>query len=578
MRQDNPVTPSHGEHGGPLLQHAAGHVEISVFESGVPPRFRLYFLDQALQPIGPPPAPSAVMETERPGSIRQRFAFRAGDGFLESTTNIPEPHEFLARLELESGRQRLACLFSEEGHGHDHGEDPHADTGSHGGPLVAHADGFLEISVFESGVPPRFRLHFLDNDGQPTAPLPAEAVTLTTARSNGGEETFHFRQDGDYLESTTEIPEPHAFDARVLIEREDGRQCLVTPFTEAGHGHDHHGDPHGHHTHGHGAHGHAHHGHPHDHDHHHGGGLLGWLRGMFGHSHDIADQVDSVMESSTKGIRALKISLVGLGITAILQVFVVLYSGSVALLADTIHNFADAATSIPLWIAFALAQRGANRRFTYGYGKAEDVAGVIIVGVIFFSACVAGYETVLKFIHPEPMEHLGWVAAAALIGFIGNEAVAVYRIRVGQQIGSAALVADGQHSRVDGFTSLSVLIGVIGTWLGFPLADPIVGIGITLAILFIVKDAARAVWNRLIDGIEPEILDDIAHAPSHIAGVQAVRNVRARWIGHKVYSDVAIAVDPDLPVHVADTIARAVERSLRAHVRPLGEVVVRVTL
>jgi len=299
---------------------------------------------------------------------------------------------------------------------------------------------------------------------------------------------------------------------------------------------------------------------------------------MFGHSHDIAEQVDTVMESSAKGIRALKISLVGLGGTALLQVLVVLYSGSVALLADTIHNFADAATAIPLWIAFALAQRGANRRFTYGYGKAEDVAGVVIVGVIFFSACVAGYEAVLKFIHPEPMEHLGWVAAAALIGFVGNEAVAVYRIRVGRQIGSAALVADGQHSRVDGFTSLSVLIGVIGTWLGFPLADPIVGVGITIAILFIVKDAARAVWHRLIDGIEPEILDDIAHAPSHIAGVQAVRNVRARWIGHKVYSDVAIAVDPDLPVHVADAIARAVERSLRAHVRPLGEVVVRVTL
>jgi len=457
MRQSNLLSPSHGEHGGPLLPHTTGYAEISVFESGVPPRFRLYFLDQARQSVAPPPAPSVVMETERPGGSRQRFAFREGEGFLESTTNLPEPH---------------------------------------------------------------------------------------------------------------------AFEARVIIEREDGRQCLVTPFTESGH-HlpDHHDHVHGHHAHGHGA-----HGHPHDHDHHHGGGLLGWLRGMFGHSHDIAEQVDTVMESSAKGIRALKISLVGLGGTALLQVLVVLYSGSVALLADTIHNFADAATAIPLWIAFALAQRGANRRFTYGYGKAEDVAGVVIVGVIFFSACVAGYEAVLKFIHPEPMEHLGWVAAAALIGFVGNEAVAVYRIRVGRQIGSAALVADGQHSRVDGFTSLSVLIGVIGTWLGFPLADPIVGVGITIAILFIVKDAARAVWHRLIDGIEPEILDDIAHAPSHIAGVQAVRNVRARWIGHKVYSDVAIAVDPDLPVHVADAIARAVERSLRAHVRPLGEVVVRVTL
>ena len=176
------------------------------------------------------------------------------------------------------------------------------------------------------------------------------------------------------------------------------------------------------------------------------------------------------------------------------------------------------------------------------------------------------------------MTHLGWVMMASIVGFIGNEAVAIYRIRVGREIGSAALIADGQHSRVDGFTSLSVLIGVIGTWLGYPLVDPIVGIGITIAILFIVKDAARAVWHRLIDGIEPEILDEITHAPSHVAGVRAVRTVRARWIGHKVYSDVAIAVDPSLPVHVADAIARAVEKSLREHVRLLGEVVVRVTV
>ena len=577
MPQSNPNPPSHGAHDGPLLRHAGGNVEISVFEIGVPPRFRLFFLDEALQPSNLPPASSVVAETERPGGIRQRFLFREGEGYLESTTNIPEPHEFLLRLTLESGRQRLVCLFTEEGHGHDHGEHPGADSdsGSHGGPLLAYADGLLEISVFETGVAPRFRLYFLDNDGQPAAPLPAGAVTLTTARSNGSEETFPFHAQGDYLESISEIPEPHEFEVRVLIEREDGRQCLVTPFTEAGQ-HDHH--THSHDDHGHGAHGHADHGHPHDHNHHHGGGLLGWFRATFAHSHDMAEQVDTVMESSAKGIRALKISLVGLGITALLQVFVVLYSGSVALLADTIHNFADAATSIPLWIAFALARRGANRRFTYGYGKAEDVAGVVIVCVIFFSACVAGYEAVLKFIQTEPMQHLGWVATAALIGFVGNEAVAVYRIRVGRQIGSAALIADGQHSRVDGFTSLSVLIGVIGTWLGFPLTDPIVGIGITIAILFIVKDAARAVWHRLIDGIEPEILDDIEHAPSHIAGVQAVRNVRARWIGHKVYSDVAIAVDPDLPVHIADAIAREVERSLRAHVRPLGEVVVRVTL
>ncbi|MEA3188204.1 MAG: hypothetical protein QOD99_2034 [Chthoniobacter sp.] len=319
------------------------------------------------------------------------------------------------------------------------------------------------------------------------------------------------------------------------------------------------------------------HGHSHGpggHDH--GAGILGWLRGTFAHSHSAPDKVDESMESNERGIRALKISLVGLGITALVQLVIVLISGSVALLADTIHNFADAGTSIPLWIAFALARRGASRRFTYGYGKTEDVAGVVIVLIIFFSACVAAYESVLKIIHPQPVLYLGWVAVAAIVGFIGNEAVAVFRISVGKEIGSAALVADGQHARVDGFTSLAVLIGVIGAWFGLPILDPIIGVAITIAILFIVKDAALSIWTRLIDGIEPEILAEIEHAPTHVPGVLAVHDVRARWLGHRVYSDVAINVDAAMSVRDADVISKKVEEALREHVRLLGSVVVRV--
>jgi cation diffusion facilitator family transporter len=328
-----------------------------------------------------------------------------------------------------------------------------------------------------------------------------------------------------------------------------------------------HHDHHHHHHHGGGHH------HEHEHDR---GGVLARLRRLYGHFHSIAEKTDSVLESSERGIRALKISFVGLGLTAALQLLVVLASGSVALLADTIHNFADAGTSIPLWIAFSLARRGASRRFTYGYGKTEDVAGIIIVLIIFFSACVAGYESVRKMIHPEPVMQLGWVALAAIIGFLGNEAVAIFRIRVGKQIGSAALVADGQHARVDGFTSLAVLIGVGGVWLGFPMLDPIVGIAITIAILFIVKDAASSVWTRLVDGIEPDILAQIEHAPLHVNGVRAVRDVRARWLGHRVYSDVTIEVDPALSVKEADGISDAVQKSLHNHVRLLGNIVVRV--
>ena len=178
------------------------------------------------------------------------------------------------------------------------------------------------------------------------------------------------------------------------------------------------------------------------------------------------------MATNERGIWALKVSLIGLGATALFQVVIVLLSGSTALLADTIHNLGDAATSVPLWIAFALQRRARSRRFTYGYGRAEDLAGVVIVGLIFVSACVAGYESIRKLIDPQPVTHLWWVAAAAIIGFIGNEAVAVFRIRVGEQIGSAALIADGQHSRVDGFTSLAVLIGAIGVSMGVPILDP----------------------------------------------------------------------------------------------------------
>src|SRR5215218_4893424 len=212
------------------------------------------------------------------------------------------------------------------------------------------------------------------------------------------------------------------------------------------------------HSHDHDAHDHHHH----DHGHERQSGLLGWLRHTFAHSHDVHEKVDDAMATNDRGIRALKISLVGLGATALFQVVIVLLSGSTALLADTIHNFGDAATSLPLWIAFALQRRARSRRFTYGYGRTEDLAGVVIVGVIFFSACVAGYETIRKIVDPQPVTHLWWVAAAALVGFVGNEAVAVFRIRTGTQIGSAALIADGQHSRVDGFTSLAVLVGAIG--------------------------------------------------------------------------------------------------------------------
>ena len=314
----------------------------------------------------------------------------------------------------------------------------------------------------------------------------------------------------------------------------------------------------------------------HGHDHAHRPGVLGWLRHTFAHSHDAHEKVDDAMATHELGIRALKISLVWLGLTALFQVGIVLVSGSTALLADTIHNFGDAGTAIPLWIAFSLQRRAASKRYTYGYGRTEDLAGVVIVLVIFMSAAIAGFESIRKLINGASVTHLWWVAAAAIVGFLGNEAVAVYRIRIGNQIGSAALIADGQHSRVDGFTSLAVLVGAIGAAVGVPILDPLIGLVITIAILFIVKDAARAIFRRLLDGIEPEVLTEVAHAPMHVAGVEDVHAVRARWLGHKVMADLHITVDRRLSVDQSHSIVGRVEQALKDHVRSFGEATITV--
>ncbi|HEV7217124.1 MAG TPA: cation diffusion facilitator family transporter, partial [Chloroflexota bacterium] len=300
-----------------------------------------------------------------------------------------------------------------------------------------------------------------------------------------------------------------------------------------------------------GAHGHEHgpaggsSAHGDNHAHEHGSGLLGQLREavpfLHGHSHG-ESQVDAALEGSERGLWALKVSLLGLGVTALVQLIVVLISGSVGLLADTIHNFGDALTAVPLGVAFVLGRRPPTRRYTYGYGKAEDIAGVLIIALILLSALIAAYETVRKLIHPQPLHYLGWVMAAALVGFLGNEAVAQFRIRVGAQIGSAALVADGQHARVDGFTSLAVLIGALGVWAGFPLADPIVGLLITVTILFIVKDTVVVIWRRLMDAIDPELVTGIESATAAVPGVEQVQRVRLRWLGHRMEAEVPITV------------------------------------
>ncbi|MBB2940444.1 cation diffusion facilitator family transporter [Actinoplanes lutulentus] len=317
-----------------------------------------------------------------------------------------------------------------------------------------------------------------------------------------------------------------------------------------------------------------HHGHGHDHEHPHRGR---WLRHLLTpHSHDSADKVDSELESSREGLRALWISLAGLGITAALQALIVALSGSVALLGDTVHNVADALTAVPLAIAFWLGRRAATRAYTYGFGRAEDLAGVVIVAVIAGSAVVSGYLAVDRLLNPQPMTHIPWVLAAGLIGFAGNEIVARYRITVGRRIGSAALVADGLHARTDGFTSLAVVLAAAGARLGWSWADPVVGLAITVAIVFVLKDAAREVYHRLMDRVDPQLVDQAERELRTIAGIRDVSGLRLRWIGHHLHAEAGIVVDAHLTLLAAHEIAADAEHQLTHHVPRLTGATVHV--
>ena len=280
------------------------------------------------------------------------------------------------------------------------------------------------------------------------------------------------------------------------------------------------------------------------------------------HTHDAAAKVDRVMESSAAGIRTLWISLAGLGGTAVAQAAVVAISGSVALLGDSIHNAADALTALPLGVAFLAGRRPATRRFTYGFGRAEDIAGILIVVLIALSSALAAIAAISRLIHPAAVSYLPAVAAAAMIGFIGNEWVARYRLRVGREIGSAALIADGLHARTDGFTSLAVLLGAAGVALGWRLADPVVGLVITVAILFVLKDAAREVFRRLMDAVDPALLETAESALRGAHGVIDVSGLRMRWIGHHLHAEVTIVVDGQLSVRDAHEVAVSAEHTL----------------
>lgn len=316
----------------------------------------------------------------------------------------------------------------------------------------------------------------------------------------------------------------------------------------------------------------------HSHDHTPPKGVLGWIAQIFhigGHDHPSLIS-DNAFNVNQEGIRTVWLALLALGTTSIIQIVIVTLSGSVALLADTVHNVGDTLNSIPLLVAFYLARRVATRRYTYGFGRAEDVAGIFIVLSIAVSAGVVFWESFQKLINPQPMQNIPWVAAAAVIGFLGNEAVALLQIRVGRKIGSEAMIADGLHARIDGITSLAVLAAAGGTLVGLPILDPIIGLLIGVAILFITRDATLRIWYRLMDAVDPSLVTQIEHYTTEVSGVQAVKRLRVRWNGHRLFAEIAITVEDERSLAESSQIAENIERTLRQAIPHLSEATIQV--
>ncbi len=320
------------------------------------------------------------------------------------------------------------------------------------------------------------------------------------------------------------------------------------------------------------------------HEHHHGpetgrlGALIHRIRELAPHDHGPAAPL---ADTGAEGIRATKVSLIGLGVTAALQAVIVAFTGSVALLSDTLHNITDALTAIPLWIAFSLGRRPPSRRFTHGLHRAEDLAGIVILIAIAVSAGAVAWESIDRLFDPRELDYVGWVIAAGFVGALGNELVARYRIRVGRRISSEALVTDGVHARTDALTSLAVVAAGVGAAVGADWADPVAGLVVAAMILVLLRRSALAMFGRLLDAVDPALVDRVTAAAAEVPGVEAVDAVRLAWRGHRLDASLSVEVDPSLSVRDGHTIAQQAAHALHhefphavdvvVHVDPHGE-------
>lgn len=278
--------------------------------------------------------------------------------------------------------------------------------------------------------------------------------------------------------------------------------------------------------------------------------------------------------ATAQGIRAIKISAVGLLATAAVQLAIVAVGRSAGLFADALHNLSDVFTTVALWIAFHASRRAATRRYTFGYDRFEDLAGVGIVVVIGVSAVLAGWESYRAFVEVREVAFLEASLVAAFIGVVGNEVVARYKIKVGRQIRSAALAADGRHARIDALVSAGAVAGLAGVALGFPAADPVAGMLITAAIVWITVTSAREVAARLTDAVDEEVIGRIEELASSIDGVREVHDVKARWAGRSLFVQLHICVDEDLPLNEAHAIGEEVRHEVIDSVEGVSQALV----
>jgi len=265
--------------------------------------------------------------------------------------------------------------------------------------------------------------------------------------------------------------------------------------------------------------------------------------------------------------RAVKVSAAGLALTGAVELALALLTNSVGLLGDALHNLSDVSTSLVVFLGFRVSAKPASPRYPYGFERAEDLAGLGVALVIWASAVFAGVESWHKLTSHGSTTHVGLGMVGAVLGMVGNQAVARYKLRVGRQIQSNTLVADAHHSRLDAISSLGALLGLIVVALGYRVGDPIAGFAVTVFIVKVGYEVTVEVVHHLMDGVDPAHLLAAVAAAKSVGGVGPV-SARARWLGRSLVIEVDGELDRSTTMDEADVLGRRVEAAVH---RAVGE-------